>query len=896
MLRLSQSETGKMLTLQLILLSGLASCLMCSPQVMHSDGPGTPDMVVRETMGILFQRVATLDNSVSFWSHTVVIKNPELRSIKIQKSFCDRKVNPRHRDIFMALCNMYEDTFKTYDEIRRSLSKEIEEKSDILQQLIPVVSVKDPLSESTTGRREKRAPLGFIGQISRNLFATATLDDVKILQEHISALENDPGRFEAFQKFADTLSSLQVETNKNMKIVTEGLRRNRLLINETIHEIDVFHDSLEEVLGNVEHRFQLMTQVVNIMHGINAREINSMSLVVAELDELVSSYLTLLKGYLPIHLMTPQRIADVLNQVQEHLKTKHPAFRVLHMRPAVYYNMPGVVSYTRTEDYLYIKFKVPITSSDLLYEVYSVQSIPITTNSNATAFTQIRKLPSYLGVTRDNKFFVELDQVSFDSCPGSNFKQCSNFLRVFQSSEPTCTSALYMNRLDHVHKQCSISLYPNPDNKETYFIDLQDGRVLISTLDLRWIKSCYHRPPEAIAGCSNCVLHKSCNCTLSSKSFFITNSIHMCSRTEMTQTEIVPNYLAGISYLKSLNPDVSLSDEKVIDGLTNLSFPPINISRSKWTLDSEKYSTADSGMDLGHILRTVRQNRSIYLKPLDAWLDGQITSSLSYSDFGSYLGYVFPIMIVVMAIVLVRLCRRQARLEFLIKHILHGKGPEMIALSTLINKAEAIEHDISNQSLLLNNHFMIISYILTAVALAYFILYAVKQCLEISRLSRSHLSNALQDQKTWLQMIITSANKSISVTLCQIDLPLKDLLYAQSADPCLPSISICGFRPSLKMDFGFLSITSITNSNLRVSLPNTISIGIIDAIRFYYIRHEPANVQILLLNTKEVKQVLLKKLHPADKYQRLIRAWEMTDLHTSGQPSSVKSDTVSSKV
>ena len=216
-----------------------------------------------------------------------------------------------------------------------------------------------------------------------------------------------------------------------------------------------------------------------------------------------------------------------------------------------------------------------------------------------------------------------------------------------------------------------------------------------------------------------------------------------------------------------------MSDEKVIDGLTNLSFPPINISRSKWTLDSEKYSTADSGMDLGHILRTVRQNRSIYLKPLDAWLDGQITSSLSYSDFGSYLGYVFPIIIVVMAIVLVRLCRRQARLEFLIKRILHGKGPQMIALSILINKAEAIEHDISNQSLLLNNHFMIISYILTAVALAYFILCTVKQCLKISRLSRSHLSNALQDQKTWLQMIITSANKSISVTLCQIDLPFE---------------------------------------------------------------------------------------------------------------------------
>ena len=111
----------------------------------------------------------------------------------------------------------------------------------------------------------------------------------KFYRNSTSALGNAPGRFGAFQKLADTFSSLQVEANKNKNIITEGLRRNRLPINETIQEMDVLHDSLEEVLGNVEHRFQLVIQVINIMHGINPREINSMSLVVAELDELVGS-------------------------------------------------------------------------------------------------------------------------------------------------------------------------------------------------------------------------------------------------------------------------------------------------------------------------------------------------------------------------------------------------------------------------------------------------------------------------------------------------------------------------------------------------------------------------------------------------------------------------------
>ena len=37
--------------------------------------------------------------------------------------------------------------------------------------------------------------------------------------------------------------------------------------------------------------------------------------------------------------------------------------------------------------------------------------------------------------------------------------------------------------------------------------------------------------------------------------------------TEATKTEVAPDYLASISYLKSLDPDASLSDGTVIIGL-----------------------------------------------------------------------------------------------------------------------------------------------------------------------------------------------------------------------------------------------------------------------------------------------------------------------------------------
>lgn len=852
-----------------------------SQDMVNDDIPGTPDMVVRETMGVLFQKVSTLDNSVSFWSHTVVMKNPEFSDLKVQKSFCNRNVPRERQNIYTALCSIYGDTFESYDEIRRSLSKEVDEKSGILQELIPVNPQR---RVPAPGERIKRAPLGFIGKISRNLFATATLDDIKILQEHISELENNPSRFKGFQKFAETLSSLQFEVNKNMKIVTEGLRRNRILLNETFNEIDMLRDTLQDAFNDVELQFKVMTQVINIMHGINAREVQSMFLVLSELDKVIDSYSTLLKGYLPVHLMTPQRISQILNQVQEHLKTNHPSFRVLHMDPAVYYNMPGVVSYTRTVEHLYIKFKIPITSSDLLYEVYSVKSIPITSgNSNKTSFTQIRNLPSYLGVTRDNKFFVELDEVVFDSCPGTNFKQCSNFLRVFQTTEPTCSSALFMNNLDQVHAQCKISLFPDPSNKETYFIDLLDGRVLISTLDLNWIKSCYHRPPKAVTGCSNCVLYKSCNCTLSSKSFYITNSIHMCSKTEGTETEIIPNYLESISFLKSKEPDFSLSDKASLNLLSNISLPPINISRSKWTEVTEKFSTTDNSIDLAHVVKSLKQNKPIHLRPLDAWLDEQ-TTSFSYANVGSYIGYLLPITVVAIIFALVKLYRRQARIHYLIHHLLQGKCPELIALSTLAGETEAFEDKNKIPVLMIDQYLKIMFWIFITLIILHFIVQMTRQCLKLRTLRKQNLPKLLQDQKTCIQIIISNAEKRILITVCEINLPMNDILYAQAGDPSLPDISFSWPSLCLKMNFKFLSIASLTNNNIKVQLPNKIPITLLQTLRYYHIKQGPANIQVMLTNTSEAKQVMFKKLYPTPKYRKMISAWEMEDLKVKDEP------------
>ena len=154
-------------------------------------------------------------------------------------------------------------------------------------------------------------------------------------------------------------------------------------------------------------------------------------------------------------------------------------------------------------------------------------------------------------------------------------------------------------------------------------------------------------------------------------------------------------------------------------------------------------------------------------------------------------------------------------MEFLVRHMFQGKEVGLVALSNLVNKVEALESPNVTPESVLDYHFMIVLWIMITLVMVYFALHSVRHYLEIKKLKTNHLTVAMQDQKSWLHMIITSANRSISVTLCRIDLPLTDILYAQSNDSSFPKLSFCGFRPTLDMDFGFLNIVYFANNDIK---------------------------------------------------------------------------------
>ena len=72
------------------------------------------DVIVREDMGVVFQRVTSVENFAFSWSHTVVVKFPEVEEFKVQTPFCQRNWRVEQQNFMSGLCEMYSPVFDTY--------------------------------------------------------------------------------------------------------------------------------------------------------------------------------------------------------------------------------------------------------------------------------------------------------------------------------------------------------------------------------------------------------------------------------------------------------------------------------------------------------------------------------------------------------------------------------------------------------------------------------------------------------------------------------------------------------------------------------------------------------------------------------------------------------------
>ena len=154
--------------------------------------------------------------------------------------------------------------------------------------------------------------------------------------------------------------------------------------------------------------------------------------LITQLHIYTSAIRTFVKGYLPISLVTPSKLREILNEVKTAIWTTNPDYDLVIDRIHLYYNRQLVTFGIDKDKNLIIQFLVfiqPYTQQPLI--LYQLETVPvpiIDQNTQAQSYTHLQV----------NKPYITLNSETYISIRQQESRTCKRIGYVFYVLYPEC--------------------------------------------------------------------------------------------------------------------------------------------------------------------------------------------------------------------------------------------------------------------------------------------------------------------------------------------------------------------------------------------------------------------------------------------------------------------------
>ena len=377
-------------------------------------------------------------------------------------------------------------------------------------------NIRMMLSKTSSLKKDRRDLLGFVGRFAKSLFGVSTEEDTTILQKQIKQLyDSTVGQSEQLNTFIDDFLSYVVKDNKKFKL----LQKATLLNNQAIRAIS----SLINSTITTEHEF---TKIINVLHIYGSQYVDTLVDIQSHLRQTELAIQTLLQGYLPYYFVPPTELQNTLASIRSQL-TRIGPFHLTHTEIGYYYHIQDI-TYKLHKDKLFVKIRIPVTSTTTAFTLYWIHSVPIPVSANQEDQTVIDIPEPYIAISLDKLFYMSLSESQYQFCTGNNLKRCKQALTMQEISYPSCALALFYDNPRSVAKLCSVSFLPKSQFHQSHVITVADNAYLTFTLDKNWIQTCPGKAPVEIKPCKLCIVRLPCACSLKGQTFFIPPTLQHC--------------------------------------------------------------------------------------------------------------------------------------------------------------------------------------------------------------------------------------------------------------------------------------------------------------------------------------------------------------------------------
>ena len=288
---------------------------------------------------------------------------------------------------------------------------------------------------------------------------------------------------------------------------------------------------------------------------------------VNQLKEYLHAIRILSKGYLPISLLLPSKLAKILQEVKQVLLKTNKNYGLVIKGMYKYYDMKLVTFGIDQDRNLIIQFPVfvqPYTQKPLtLYQIVTIPVPILDMNEKADSYTWIIIDKPYIALNPDTYISIRMEELR--TCKKIGYEYyCEELFVVKSKAKYSCTSALYF-QFDRqtIKENCIFDYYYNKTDVKPSILDGGFEIVLANwPSSKRIVCSTHNNIPIEIPSHPYVLLNRMvlCNCNIEAENnFFLLESIAACDP-ERDNVDLEMYFVANTAFLNYFDELISTLD------------------------------------------------------------------------------------------------------------------------------------------------------------------------------------------------------------------------------------------------------------------------------------------------------------------------------------------------
>ena len=473
---------------------------------------------------------------------------------------------------------------------------------------------------------------------------------------------------------------------------------------------------------------------------------------VNQLKEYSCAIRILSKGYLPISLLPPSKLAKILQEVKQVLLKTNKNYGLVIKGMYKYYDMKLVTFGIDRDRNLIIQFPVfvqPYTQKPLtLYQIETIPVLILDMNKNADSYTWIRIDKPYIALNPDTYISIRMEELR--TCKKIGYEYyCEELFVVKSKAKYSCASALYF-QFDRqtIKENCIFNYYYNKTDVKPSILDGGFEIVLANWPSFKRIVCSTHNnilieiPSHPYVLLNRTVL---CNCIIEAESNFLLESIAACDP-ERDDVDLEMYFVANTAFLNYFDELISTLDIPTFHNITRQEhILPISLESDDF--DEELLLAPKTLRDL---VERYKQKKISFDKQHDTLDNEEENESFIGTSIFDHLA--FNVFIFIMAVISVII------MFIVIKLIFKGEKMQvLVANLAMIRGVKALSKEIES----IDKEYWIIIIWLSLILLCVLFLM-IEKLYRMPMFRKYHYSNTIK-----IMLFISDIKSYVPIKLCK---------------------------------------------------------------------------------------------------------------------------------